>query len=157
MVDDLTVALTDQLEVHQVLIRYAHALDARDWELLRSCFTPDATTDYGEIAGINDGREAIVSTCRNFLSGLDASHHMIGSVAIDCEGDDGTAVCYLQAQHVFRGADGGDNLLHGGIYRDRLVRTPEGWKISHRSLELVWQDGNPAVVEYAAARWAKAQ
>lgn len=156
MADDRITALSDQLEMQQVLIRYAHALDARDWELLGSCFTEDATTDYGEIAGINDGRDAIVTTCRDFLSGLDASHHLIGSVAIESRGDEGTAVCYLQAQHVFRGADGGDNLLHGGIYRDRLVRTAEGWKIAHRRLELVWQDGNPAVVEYAAARWAKA-
>lgn len=156
MADDRTGALTDQFEVHQVLIRYAHALDARNWDLLGSCFTKDATTDYGEIAGMNDGRDAIVATCRDFLSGLDASHHLIGSVAIDCNGDEATAVCYLQAQHVFKGAQGGDNLLHGGIYRDRLVRTSEGWKVSHRRLELVWQDGNPAVVECAAARWAEA-
>lgn len=154
LTDDLTHTLIDQLDVQRVLISYAHALDARDWDLLRSCFTEEASTDYGSIAGVNNGREAIVTACRDFLSGLDASHHLIGSISIDCGVDEATAVCYLQAQHVFKGADGGDLLLHGGIYRDRLIRTSQGWKIVHRRLELVWEDGNPAVAAFAAARWA---
>lgn len=158
MTDPQLAELIDHHEISKVLIRYAHALDARDWELLGSCFTADGVTDYRELGGINEGREQIVALCRGALSGLDASQHLIGSVAIEVDGEEATAVCYLQAQHVYKGAEGGENFLVGGTYRDRLVRAAtEGWLIAHRTLEASWVQGNPAVFELAAARWAKAQ
>lgn len=157
MPDPQLAQLIDHHEISKVLIRYAHALDARDWELLGSCFATDGVTDYGDLGGINDGREQIVGLCRDALSGLDASQHLIGSVAIELNGDEASAVCYLQAQHVFKGAEGGDNFLVGGTYRDRLVRAPEGWLIAHRTLQASWVQGNPAVFDLAAARWAEAR
>ncbi|MSW21594.1 MAG: hypothetical protein F2873_11935 [Actinobacteria bacterium] len=33
-----------------------------------------------------------------------------------------------------------------GRYDDDLVRTPTGWRISHRRLVATWADGNPRVV-----------
>lgn len=145
---------TDREQIEDLLVRYATALDSRDWELLAACFTADGVTDYGEFGGVNTGSAAIVALCRGVLAGLDASQHIITNMVIAAEGDTGTAVCYFQAQHVFRGTAGGDNYLVGGTYRDRLVRTSEGWRIAHRTLEPTWMDGNAAVFEAAAARLA---
>ena len=150
------VQVSDQLEVSNLLTRYALGLDSRDWELLASCFTDDGVADFGEMGGVHNGSDALVAFCRGVLSGLDASQHLVGSVSIECHGDEGSSVCYFQAQHVYKGAEGGDNYLVGGTYRDRLVRTGDGWRIAHRTLEASWFDGNPAVFELAAARWAKA-
>jgi hypothetical protein len=47
-----------------------------------------------------------------------------------------------------------NNFLVGGTYRDRLVRTDDGWRIEHRTLEPTWQHGNPAVFERGAERLA---
>ena len=38
--------LLDQLAVEDVLTRYAFALDRRDWDLLATCFQPDAELIY---------------------------------------------------------------------------------------------------------------
>ena len=38
--------IADRLAVSDALIRYATALDGRDWDLLASCFTADARLDY---------------------------------------------------------------------------------------------------------------
>ena len=62
------------------------------------------------------------------------------------DGDTATHRCHLQSQHVKRGTPGGDNFLIGGIYDDRLARTPDGWRITYRTLIAVWTDGNPAVI-----------
>ena len=154
MSDATTQALADRLAIGDVLIRYATALDSRDWELLATCFTEDGVTDYQELGGVNAGPEAIIATCRGALGGLDASQHLIANIVVAVEGDRAQASCYFQAQHVYSGAAGGDNFLVGGTYRDRLVRTADGWRIEHRTLEPTWQDGNPAVFEHGAKRLA---
>ncbi|CAB4877237.1 unannotated protein [freshwater metagenome] len=152
--EDRLTELEDRRLIDDVLYRYAQALDSRDWELLRSCFTPDAVADYLELGGINDGFEAILTLCRGALDGLDATQHLIGSPLATIDGDTATATCYLQAQHVFNGADGGDHFLVGGTYVDKLVRTPDGWRIKHRTLHATWTAGNPGVFAAGAERLA---
>jgi hypothetical protein len=38
--------LIDRLEIDDLLTRYTVALDTREWDLLATVFTPDATIDY---------------------------------------------------------------------------------------------------------------
>ena len=38
--------LADRLAISDFLTTYAHAVDTKDWELYRSCFTDDADIDY---------------------------------------------------------------------------------------------------------------
>jgi 3-phenylpropionate/cinnamic acid dioxygenase small subunit len=135
----------DRIEIAEVLARYANALDDRDWSRLASCFTPDATADYGG-AGACSGFTAIETLCRRALEPLDASQHLVGSIEVEVAGDEARARCALQAQHTRRGCEGGDHFTIGGSYRDCLVRTKDGWRIRHRELRVGWQDGNPRVM-----------
>ena len=152
---ELLRGLSDRHEIGEVLIRYATALDSRDWDLLGACFTADAVADYGELGGVNEGLPAIVSVVRS-LEGFDSTQHLIGNIAVELAGDRATATCYLQAQHVVLGTEGGDCFTIAGTYRDELARTADGWRIVHRRLEPSWQSGNPKVLEHAAGRVASA-
>ena len=38
--------ISDRIEIEDLLQRYTAAIDAKDWDLLGSVFTPDATLDY---------------------------------------------------------------------------------------------------------------
>lgn len=144
--------LSDRLQIADVLIRYATALDNRDWALLGECFTPDGVTDYGELGGINQGLEAILAVVRS-LEGFDTTQHLIGNITAELDGDRATSTCYLQAQHVIAGDDGGRFAI-GGTYRDQLIRTEAGWRIAHRTLAVTWQDGDARILEVAAKRLA---
>ena len=62
------------------------------------------------------------------------------------DGDRARSTCYLQAQHVGTGTEGGDHFIIAGRYDDELVRTPDGWRIRDRRLDIVWTSGNPAVL-----------
>jgi hypothetical protein len=146
--------LADQLAITDVLYQYATALDTRDWNLLRACFTADGVADYLEFGGVNEGRDAIVELCGGVLSGLDASQHLIANPRVVLDGDRATASCYFQAQHFLASPAGGNTYLVGGRYDDRLRRTDEGWQIEHRTLHCSWQDGNAGVFTEAAARLA---
>jgi uncharacterized protein (TIGR02246 family) len=136
--------LADRQEIADLVARYARALDQHDWDGLAACFLPDAQYRYP--GGQLDGAEAIVERCRNALEPLTASQHLIGTVLTSVDGDEGTANSYFQAQHVRAGTAGGDIFAIGGAYDDRVVRTPEGWRIAEREQTYTWTDGNPKVV-----------
>jgi ketosteroid isomerase-like protein len=144
---DLT-DLLDKQAITETCYRYAIVLDNRDWTALATVFTPDAEAYYLDMPPCI-GYQAIEDTCRTALSVLDASQHLIGNVTVTLDGDDpdsADCLCYLQAQHVKTGTEGGDNFIIAGRYLDRFVRTADGWRIKQRRLEGVWTDGNPAVV-----------
>ena len=137
-------ALRDKHAIAEVCYRYAFALDARDWTALQTCFTVDATAYYRD-QNPSHGYLAIETRIRSALAPLSSTQHLIGNVLVTLAGDEADSVCYLQAQHVRPGTDGGDTFIIAGRYLDRFVRTPDGWRIAQRRLETLWTDGNPAV------------
>jgi hypothetical protein len=145
MTNDLQ-ALTDRLDIADLLAAYSTALDTKDWPALKSVFTPEASCDYGSL-GSPSGVEAIIDLVSATLQSLDVTQHLIGNVTVRVSGDRATAAAYLIAQHQRAGTPGGDTYLMGSTYTDELVRTPEGWRISHRTMTRLWATGNRDVIQ----------
>ncbi len=139
--------LQDRQEIMDLTIAYTWALDMREFELLRNIFLPEATA---LLVDERIGVDSIIERVRSALEPLDASHHLIGNHQVTVDGDRATCRCYLQAQHVRQGTQGGSNYIFAGRYEDNLVRTAAGWRIARRTLVRVWSDGNPAVVRPGA-------
>ncbi|GAA3089045.1 nuclear transport factor 2 family protein [Streptosporangium carneum] len=142
--------LADRAAVLDLVNAYATALDTRDWEALGGLFTEDARWEYGGSNGsggyARSGPEAIVALMRASLEPLDATQHLNGNNVVTVRGDEAEHTGYAHAQHVKRGLPGGESYLGGVRYRDRLRRTPDGWRFSHRLLTHMWGEGNPAVL-----------
>ena len=136
--------LIDERDIRDVAFRYCRALDTKDWALLDEVFLPDATGELGTPTTLV-GIDAIRGRIRTALEHLDDSQHLVGNHEIEVVGDSATHRCYLQAQHIRAAATGGPNYIVAGRYEDRLVRTPDGWRIAHRTLTVMWTDGNVAV------------
>jgi hypothetical protein len=122
----------DREAITEVLIRYAHGLDQRDWTLVESCFTVDAQAEYSGTV-LQPGVQAIV----DYVSGvarLDATMHFIGNVLIDLSGDTAHSECYAIANLV----DGGNVKVRGLRYSDDLVRWADSWKIRKRVHRAIW-------------------
>ncbi len=134
----------DRQAVSDLLVRYAHALDGRDWPTVAACFALDAV--FVHPGGRADGPAAIVARARAALAPLDASQHLIGSVLVTVDGDTARAMCYFHAQHVRARAPEGGLYVIAGTYRDRLRRQPDGWAITERVQEYTWRSGNPDVI-----------
>ena len=135
--------MTDQQEIIDLTIAYTWALDTKQLDDLRNVFVPDATAT---LRGVEcSGVDAIIERIGSAINRLDRTQHFLGNHQVVIDGDSASARCQLQSQHVKTGTAGGDNFIVGGHYEDRLVRTPAGWRIAHRTMQQTWSEGNREV------------
>ena len=137
--------LLDRSAIADVCVRYATALDGRDWELLATCFTDDVVTEYG--GGRQEGFSAFERTTRRWLTPAVASQHQISNVVVDLDGDTARSRCLVRADHVHEDLPG-RNLVFVGRYHDTLARTDAGWRIAQRRFDIWWTQGDPDVLGY---------
>ncbi len=124
----------DRLALAEVLQRYFHALDTRDYPLLDRVFSPDARLLYDMGDG---GTEVAYPVMRAQLERFNAAflwtQHMAGLPLLEVDGEGARSTLGLRALHVQETAEGERSTwLVYGTYRDRHVRTPDGWRIRHR-------------------------
>lgn len=134
-------AAIDRSEISEVLARFARALDRLDENLLRSILHHDATLDFGP--GVFQGIGGdYVHWVFGILQSARASHHMIGNIHIDLEGDVAYVETYFQNHLRIEKPIGREDVFLGGRYLDRFERRPEGtagiWKIMHRKQIMDW-------------------
>ena len=132
--------LADRLDIVDVAIRYATALDTKNWLLLSEVFTPDGALAAGPIGEVQ-GPTAIATAVARVLEGL-TTQHLNGNHVVSILGDSATHKSYLVARHVRPEMPGINWYVVAGTYSDRLVRTEQGWRIAHRRLDVTWTDGN---------------
>ena len=121
----------DSEEIVAVLVRYARAIDGKDWPLLRTCFTDDATSDYGEI-GSWRGAGDLVAFMEEAHAGMGPTQHHLSNFHIEVVGDQASSLAYVHAVTVL--ASHPDDWIDTvGTYRDRLRCGADGWRIAHRT------------------------
>lgn len=136
--------MDDRAAVIETVNRYATALDARDWALLDEVFTPDAVCDFG--SGPLHGREALRDLIRRMLGGSGPSQHLLANHCVEVDGDSARCVCQVRAFSAGTGPAAGRSYELLGEYRDRLVRTPQGWRIAHREMKVHHEIGSRDVL-----------
>jgi 3-phenylpropionate/cinnamic acid dioxygenase small subunit len=140
--------INDRIEIEELLVRYSRALDHRRFEELESIFTPDAEFDAGGL-GHPVGPENIRAMIEGTIGHLDATQHLIGKSLIEFsqDGDSAEVRTYLISQHIREATEGPvKHYFLGGEYADRVVRTPDGWRIRYRRLDRMWKQGDRAVI-----------
>ena len=135
------------LEIQQVLSGYFRALDERNFDVahLRRLFTPDAKVVRPNGAE-TVGPEAIGASHAESMARFSATQHLLLVPDVVLDGDAATARANLVAMHLWAEAKGRvqsmeDCFVAGGVIVARLVRTPEGWKISNVENRVVWRGG----------------
>jgi hypothetical protein len=140
--------VTDREQVLDLMVRYGRACDTKDWDLLASCFVPDAVIRYRSFGEEIRGVRALEEYLRGALDPLDATQHLFTNFAYELDGDLGRFRCSLQAQHVRTACAGGPLFTVGGTYEIDVARNADGWRIRRLQFEPIWMDGNPEVLEH---------
>jgi hypothetical protein len=134
----MTDPTADRLALRDLVEAYAFGCDARDADLLRSCFVDGATLTVHwssrEPTSMTfpDGAEHIARS----LGRYDRTMHFVGNHRAELRGDDATSVTYCFAHHL----TGADDHVMAIRYHDTFRRTPEGWRIVERHLHEDWTE-----------------
>jgi hypothetical protein len=136
--------LADRLEIDDLLTRYTVAVDTKDWDLLATCFTPDAHIDYRASGGTEGSYPEVAAWLAEILAAFPMTQHFCTNRMVTIDGDTATARSYFYNPMGMPDADGQKLMFVGGYYNDHLVRTPDGWRIRERIEEMAWMDTRPA-------------
>jgi hypothetical protein len=132
-IPDAAQAAADRYIIEDLPKRYAHGIDARDWDAVDACFSPKAVVqgtrhsgDYLDYIGV----------LRPNVERFQTTMHFIGSQLTDFTSDDSAhLVTYGIAFHL--GSDGED-FVTGVRYIDEVERDSARWWITRRTVQSVW-------------------
>lgn len=128
-------ALLDKQAIHEVLLRYARAIDRRDAELLRSVFHPDATDHH--VGSRLDAAE-FCALAMELVGRMGAVAHYMGTPLVELHGDVALSECYAIAFHrLERDGVAFDDFI-GARVLDRFERRAGEWRIAQRRVVYDW-------------------
>lgn len=122
--------LEDVYEIQKLKARYADAVDGgwtgvtpHDADAVLALFTPDGAWDSGAFGG-GQGHDGIRAYMQTGAAIMPFAFHHISNPLIEVQDDHATA-----RWHAMLAVSAEDQAkLHVGVYDDRLIRTPEGWR-----------------------------
>lgn len=130
--------ISDRLELQQLAVDYAHAIDSRCFDLLDHVFTPDAHIDYRVFGGIDGRYPAVKQWLKEVLTPAPAYQHLVSNFDLKIAGDQGRGriMCLNPiGVPVTEGAPELRMAFYALWYVDTYVRTAQGWRISSRTEE----------------------
>lgn len=136
--DDKLREMVAREEIRDLLNRYSHAIDRRDWQAFGDVFWPDGKVEYGLYNDVAAKFAPIVEQVY-IDSRIDISQHFLGNCILRVEGDTGWGETYVQALHrVPRGDGGYKDVIMGCRYLDTFECRNSAWRISHRKVAFDW-------------------
>ena len=135
--------IEDERAIVAVLVRYATAIDRRDWDLFGTCFTHDVEADYGDI-GSWRGRTALVEYMARGHAPIGPTLHRLTNFVITGDNRCAHATSYVDAL-LLRPQPGVALRRAYGLYEDRLIHEADGWRICRRTftMALLQEDPQP--------------
>lgn len=133
---------SDRAEIEQLLVRYCHAIDQRDWDTYRSVYTDDAVIDdIG--AGLGRTVDEMVEFLDQALQHVVQIQHAISTSLVEIDGHTARAHIVCHSPVVIDLGDDQTRVRFQAVcYADELKRTTDGWRITKRA-EQSWFDNLP--------------
>jgi 3-phenylpropionate/cinnamic acid dioxygenase small subunit len=140
-----TQAISDRLEIEDLLVRYCYAVDDRNWNAYRNLFTEDAVVDDTVTGGVRSGVEEHIVYLTRALSKIRISQHALSTVLVEIESADRARTrAHCSCPMVVDLGGGKTQVFFQGLwYRNQLVRTASGWKVRELLEEGYWTHNLP--------------
>lgn len=133
--------LLDEKEISDQLSRFVRMLDGREIDNFGEIFAENITFDYAE--GIErQGLEVLKDRIRGFLSNCGPTHHLLGSLLIEVDGNKAISKAYIQSRHQGMGERSNLFFDSNGEYIDEWELQQAGWRIVKRLAVPMFQKGN---------------
>lgn len=126
----MPLSVADHIEIHDLLARYNHAIDAGDAPAWAATFTSDgAFTSSGRT---RTGTQELQAFAVDFATRMPGSRHWVSNVVIEGDDDRATMRCYLQLLKT--GAGSPPTIATTARYEDTLRRVDGVWKFASRTV-----------------------
>lgn len=126
----MTSTLEERIAIYELIARYSHTIDGRDYEAWVDCFTPEGALHSA--VGTSSGHAEL----REFAKSYEASRarmpnarHYMTNVATEIDGERATSRSYVQ---ITTSDPRGVRVLFTGQYDDKLVKVDGRWKFVER-------------------------
>jgi SnoaL-like domain len=123
--------LVDEAAIRRVHLDYCRGVDRRDWDLVRSCYHPDAVDHHGPYSGGVDG---FVTWGKQVLDAVLSTTHFVGNQIVDVDGSAAWHEAYCRAYHRLKATDSEpeQDWVINLRYLDHFECRDGEWKISDR-------------------------
>src|SRR5690349_314194 len=114
--------ISDRLEIQQLMVDYANAIDQRNFDALDNVFTEDAYIDYRVMGGIDGRFPQVKAWLKEVLPNFPMYYHMIGNFDVKVTGDTASSriICFnpmlMNTEKVQNHV-----VFYGLWYRDKFV------------------------------------
>jgi hypothetical protein len=131
-----------EAEIRKVQMRYCRGADRMDFELMRSCFHPDARLEFGFFGGSVD---EFIDSGKQMLATFLGTTHFTGNQLVEVNGEEAWAEHYTVATHRLPLDESGPlrDFVTAVRYVDRVERRDGAWKIARRVCILDWWRSDP--------------
>ncbi len=138
--------VADELAIRGLVAAYADAVNRRSAEDWAACWAPDGVWDLGGGRTV-EGREAAVALWTKLMAGFPWVIQVVLNGTVTLDGSAGTATARWYLSEVFHKPEDGSGTLTYGVYHDRYVRLPEGWRFARRRYDTMFRGPLPAGAE----------
>lgn len=132
----------DRIALQHLIWSYCHAIDRRDYALLRSLYHDDAIDDHG--AMFCGSPDAYVAWLPTMMANWQATAHTVTNMLLLFKNDHAEGEIACTAWH--RTANGTQDLIIHGRYLDQYRKRAGDWKFTRRALVLDRAEQHPAPI-----------
>lgn len=137
--DDRSIAaLAERADIEDVIFRFCHAIDRKNWSCLDNTLTADV---HISVPGIEcESRAEFVAQTGAIADFFAVSHHQVGNIQIVVTGDQATAISYVNLYHrTVAGATGShSDHVRYGVWSDAFRRAGGLWRLQSRTWHQVF-------------------
>ena len=118
-------ALLAEREIERMIVAYAAANDAGEWDAVGAMYVADGRMSRPTAPDVFiEGREAIVAAFK--ARPPRTTRHIVANIRVDVSADSATATSQIL---LFTAAE---TVPLVGSYHDKLLKMPDGWRFSER-------------------------
>jgi hypothetical protein len=139
--DDLVAAvhrLVERQAVEDTLLRYASAIDTKDYATLRSLFCDDVRGQYGDV--VVEGADELLRWIDGMTVDRSWQHHLLSVYHVDFVSDAEACALTYHTSHQTNAATPDRCTKIVARYRDTVRKVEGGWKIAEKVMEIGWME-----------------
>lgn len=128
-------AISDRLELQDLVHAYANAVDSRDFSSLEEVFVPDAHIDASAFGGPIGNLEALLAWINAEMPSMGRTHHLMANHQFVMNGDQATG--RIMSYNPMEAKEGSSRnvIVCGLFYLDEYTRVSGNWRIASRIME----------------------